>query len=30
VVVAEVFSTEDAKIGIAAFLAKEKPRFVGR
>ncbi len=28
-VFAEVFATEDAKIGIAAFLAKEKPSFVG-
>ncbi len=28
-VFADVFATEDAKIGIAAFLAKEKPSFVG-
>ncbi len=27
---ARVFGTEDARIGVAAFLAKEKPQFVGR
>ena len=27
---ARVFGTEDARIGVAAFLAKEKPEFLGR
>jgi Enoyl-CoA hydratase/carnithine racemase len=27
---AAVFATEDARIGVQAFLAKEKPAFVGR